>query len=71
MSAGLDDDLTNALVRTRRFFDQATGRAEVSPDLRTLYKIGGREADTFYRDRWSHDKEIGRASCRERVCELV
>jgi nitrate reductase alpha subunit len=54
----LDDDLTNALVRTRRFFDQATGRAEVSPDLRTLYKIGGREADTFYRDRWSHDKVV-------------
>jgi nitrate reductase alpha subunit len=56
MSAGpgLDDDLTNALVRTRRFFD----RAEVSKDLRTLYKVGGRDADTFYRDRWSHDKVV-------------
>jgi nitrate reductase alpha subunit len=54
MSAGLDDELTNALVRTRRFFD----RAEVSPDLRALYKIGGRQADSFYRDRWSHDKVV-------------
>jgi nitrate reductase alpha subunit len=52
--AGLDDDLTNALVRTRRFFE----RAEVSPDLRALYKVGGREADSFYRDRWSHDKVV-------------
>jgi nitrate reductase alpha subunit len=50
----LDDDLINALVRTRRFF----GRAEVSPDLRSLYKVGGRQADSFYRDRWSHDKVV-------------
>jgi nitrate reductase alpha subunit len=51
---GLDDDLTEALLRTRRFFT----RAEVSPDLRTLYKVGGRQADAFYRDRWSHDKVV-------------
>ena len=53
-AGGLDDDLTNALVATRRFF----GRAEVSRDLRTLYKTGGRQADSFYRDRWSHDKVV-------------
>jgi nitrate reductase alpha subunit len=50
----LDDELTDALVRTRRFFT----RAEVSEDLRTLHKIGGRQADEFYRDRWSHDKVV-------------
>ncbi len=51
---GLDSELTDALVRTRRFFT----RAEVSDDLRTLHRIGGRDADEFYRDRWSHDKVV-------------
>ena len=51
---GLDDPLTRALVCTRRFFT----RAEISPDQRTMHKIGGREADAFYRDRWSHDKVV-------------
>ncbi|WP_203789223.1 hypothetical protein, partial [Paractinoplanes rishiriensis] len=52
--AGLDDPLTQALVGTRRFFT----RAEVSPDHRSLYQIGGRQADVFYRDRWAHDKVV-------------
>ncbi len=51
---GMDTGLTEALIRTRRFFT----RAEVSPDLRTLHQIGGRQADEFYRDRWSHDKVV-------------
>ena len=50
----LDDPVTQALVATRRFFT----RAEVSPDQRALHKVGGRDADTFYRDRWSHDKVV-------------
>ena len=50
----LDDDVTEALLKTRRFFQ----KKEVSPDLRTLHQIGGRDADTFYRDRWSHDKVV-------------
>ena len=33
-------------------------RAEVSPDGRALYQIGGRQADAFYRDRWSYDKVV-------------
>jgi nitrate reductase alpha subunit len=53
-SGRLDNDVTDALVRTRRFFT----RAEVSPDLRTMHAVGGRDADTFYRDRWSHDKVV-------------
>jgi nitrate reductase / nitrite oxidoreductase, alpha subunit len=51
---GLDGGLSEALVRSRRFFT----RGEVSPDLRTLHKKGGRQADDFYRDRWSHDKVV-------------
>jgi nitrate reductase alpha subunit len=50
----MDDDISEALVRTRRFFT----KAEVSPDLRALHRKGGREADAFYRDRWSHDKVV-------------
>jgi nitrate reductase alpha subunit len=50
----LTDELSDALVRTRRYFTSA----EVSDDLRTLHKIGGRGADDFYRDRWSHDKVV-------------
>jgi nitrate reductase alpha subunit len=33
-------------------------RAEVSTDGRTLHQVGGRQADTFYRDRWSYDKVV-------------
>ncbi|HEU5355592.1 MAG TPA: nitrate reductase subunit alpha [Actinocrinis sp.] len=53
-SAGLDSELTDALLRTRRFFT----RGEISADLRSLHKVGGRAADAFYRDRWSHDKVV-------------
>ncbi|RZU23727.1 hypothetical protein EV567_1463 [Streptomyces sp. BK239] len=52
--AGMDGELAEALVRSRRFFT----RAEVSEDLRTLHRKGGRQADEFYRDRWSHDKVV-------------
>ncbi len=48
---GMDGALSDALVGTRRFFT----RGEVSADLRSLHRKGGREADDFYRDRWSHD----------------
>lgn len=51
---GFDSPVMDALVRTRRFFT----KAEVSEDLRTLHKKGGREGDVFYRDRWSHDKVV-------------
>ena len=50
----LDDPLTDALVRSRRFFTKGV----VSDDLRTLTQVGGRQADDFYRDRWSHDKVV-------------
>ena len=50
----MDNGLTDALVRSRRFFTRGT----VSEDLRTLTQKGGRGADAFYRDRWSHDKVV-------------
>ena len=53
-SPGLDGSLTDALLRTGRFFT----RADVSDDLRTVHKKGGRQGDVFYRDRWSHDKVV-------------
>ncbi len=51
---GMDGELAEALVRSRRYFT----RAEVSGDLRSLHRKGGRQADEFYRDRWSHDKVV-------------
>jgi len=53
-TAGLDSRLGEALVGTRRFFT----RAEVSDDRRTIHVKGGRAGDSFYRDRWSHDKVV-------------
>ncbi|GAA1805856.1 MAG: nitrate reductase subunit alpha [Actinobacteria bacterium] len=53
-TAGLDSPLTDALVGTRRFFT----RSKVSEDKRALYAEGGRQGDSFYRDRWSHDKVV-------------
>ncbi len=51
---GLDGPLEDLLVGTRRYFTKGS----VSDDRRTLTKQGGREADDFYRDRWSHDKVV-------------
>lgn len=42
------------LVRAGRFLTPG----QVSGDLRTVTRVGGREADVFYRDRWSHDKVV-------------
>ncbi|WP_425303047.1 nitrate reductase subunit alpha [Nocardia wallacei] len=44
----------DALLRLGKYFH----RGEVSGDLRTLHKVGGRSADEFYRDRWAHDKVV-------------
>jgi len=51
---GPDGPLSDALVGSRRYFT----RAEVSEDRRSLHRTGGRGADDFYRDRWSHDKVV-------------
>ena len=53
-SPGLDGPASDAILRLGRYLR----RGETSDDLRTLHQIGGRDADTFYRDRWSHDKVV-------------
>ena len=53
-SVGLDGPASDVLLRIGRYLR----RGEVSDDLRTLHRTGGRDADSFYRDRWSHDKVV-------------
>ena len=59
-----------ALLRAGRFFRPGTAAA----DLHSIGMAGGREADAFYRDRWSHDKVVNSThgvnctgSCRWKV----
>jgi nitrate reductase alpha subunit len=52
--AGLDSPAEQLLLRAGRYFR----KGHVADDGRTLHQIGGREADSFYRDRWSHDKVV-------------
>ena len=52
--AGIGTGLDEALVRAGRYLR----RGVVSADLLTVQKTGGREADSFYRDRWSYDKVV-------------
>ena len=47
-------DFGDTLLNLGKYFQ----RGEVSPDNRSVYKVGGRDADEFYRDRWSHDKVV-------------
>ncbi|MFI5720122.1 nitrate reductase subunit alpha [Nocardia sp. NPDC051750] len=49
-----DPGAGDALLRLGKYFQ----RGEVSDDHRTVHKVGGRSADEFYRDRWSHDKVV-------------
>ena len=51
-------DLVGAAERALLGVGGLLRRAEVSPDGRTLHQVGGREADTFYRDRWAYDKVV-------------
>ncbi|MEI2714357.1 MAG: nitrate reductase subunit alpha [Nocardioides sp.] len=42
------------MIGGRRFFT----KVQVSEDDRAVFKKGGREGDSFYRDRWAHDKVV-------------
>jgi hypothetical protein len=53
--AGVDGKASDALLTLGRFFT----RWEESDDGRVAFRKGGRRADVFYRDRWSHDKVCG------------
>ncbi|MCC5575362.1 nitrate reductase subunit alpha [Microtetraspora sp. AC03309] len=52
--AGMDGPIDDALLKLGRHLH----RGEPSGDRRTLYQVGGRRGDAFYRDRWSHDKVV-------------
>ncbi len=51
---GADGPLTDALLKTGRFFT----RWDETDDGRAVFREGGRKGDVFYRDRWSHDKVV-------------
>jgi nitrate reductase alpha subunit len=51
---GMDDVVTEALLRAGRYLR----RAPVSADLRFTDRVGGRGADSAVRDRWSHDAVV-------------
>lgn len=53
--ARTDGPLADALLAAGRYFQPG---ADFSADHRTVTKSGGRDADVFYRDRWSHDKVV-------------
>lgn len=48
------NDITAPIFR----FGSFLRRGEASSDARQLFLTGGREADRFYRERWSHDKVV-------------
>ena len=49
-----DGPLASALLSMGRFLRPGT----VSADQRSVFLEGGRSGDSFYRDRWSHDKVV-------------
>jgi len=51
---GLDNPVSDALLKLGRYLRPG----QFSEDLRTVHQEGGRDADVFYRDRWSHDKVV-------------
>ncbi|MGO1736011.1 MAG: molybdopterin-dependent oxidoreductase, partial [Leucobacter sp.] len=53
-SSATDGALADSLLNMGRYLR----RGEVSEDLRSLFLDGGREGDSFYRDRWAHDKVV-------------
>ncbi|MGE0218611.1 nitrate reductase subunit alpha [Mycolicibacterium sp.] len=54
MSTHIGGPVEELLERSGRFFTPG----QISEDLRTVTRTGGREGDVFYRDRWSHDKVV-------------
>ena len=54
MPQHIDDPFIDLMISARALLT----RAEVSPDHRAVHRVGGREGDAFYRNRWSHDKVV-------------
>jgi nitrate reductase alpha subunit len=53
-AAVTDGPVEDVLLRLGSAFRSA----DTAPDLRAVFRDGGREGDVFYRDRWSHDKVV-------------
>src|SRR5690625_6063427 len=54
-AAGIDNAAMDALVGVRKFFSR---KAAISADNREVHYQGGRHGDSFYRNRWAHDKVV-------------
>lgn len=54
-AAGIDNAAMDALVGVRKFFSR---KAAISDDNREVHYQGGRQGDSFYRNRWAHDKVV-------------
>ncbi|WP_417219444.1 nitrate reductase subunit alpha [Arthrobacter sp.] len=53
-TAGPDGPASDALLKLGRFFT----KWDETEDGRAVFREGGRAGDSFYRDRWSHDKVV-------------
>ncbi|MFM8621564.1 MAG: nitrate reductase subunit alpha [Candidatus Nanopelagicaceae bacterium] len=49
-----DDSFIDYLISTRSFLS----KSKISEDHRAVFYEGGRDSDSFYRERWSHDKIV-------------
>jgi len=49
-----DSPAVSGLIAARSYFR----KTDVSDDQRAMFLAGGREADIFYRNRWSHDRIV-------------
>src|SRR5699024_4454293 len=52
---GVDSPLFDALIGARKMFSRSE---RISEDSRETHRVGGRSGDSFYRERWSHDKVV-------------
>lgn len=52
---GIDNAAMDALVGVRKIF---TRKAAITEDNREVHYEGGRYGDSFYRNRWAHDKVV-------------
>src|SRR5690606_34717150 len=47
--------LFDALIGARKMFSRSE---KITDDNRETHRVGGRSGDSFYRERWSHDKVV-------------
>lgn len=54
MTQRVDDGFVDLMISARALIS----RSELSDDHRAVFKVGGRDSDAFYRNRWSHDRVV-------------